>query len=106
MFQSPAVFSRDKYPLQLPDDLARVLKPVFDQLPPSQAMPSLVVEDAHDHGPGHDAVVEVVERVIAEPQIANHPALIAGLWLYADELDRSHAISQKIDTPTHARVTR
>ena len=34
------------------------------------------------------------------PELAGFPDLLAGLWLLADDLDRSHTISQSIDTPT------
>jgi hypothetical protein len=32
-------------------------------------------------------------------ELANYPALQAGIWLYVDDLERSHTISQNIHTP-------
>ena len=84
----------------LPDDLARILKPIFDLLPPRDAMSRLVVNGTADDPADHAALVALIEEKIKATEIAANPPLIAGLWLYADELDRSHTVSQSIDTPT------
>lgn len=34
--------------------------------------------------------------------IAHHPALVTGIWLYVDELERSHRVSQTIEDETGA----
>jgi hypothetical protein len=65
---------------------------VFESLPLGGAMSQLVVTRG---GP-----TEAVERAVREPVIAAKPALVAGLWLYVDQLDRSHEISQTIDDAT------
>ncbi|MEM6551328.1 MAG: hypothetical protein AAF750_04285 [Planctomycetota bacterium] len=81
--------------MQLPDAIAQATAPVFDALPLDQAMPDLVPSAAA--GP---PLHETVQAAVAHPALADHPALQAGLWLYADDLDASHTISQSIDTPT------
>ena len=78
--------------LDLPQPIADVLQPMFDALPLAHAMPALVgASDAHMH---------LVGDVINAPAIAAKPTLQAGLWLYADQLNRSHDVSQTIETPT------
>jgi len=81
---------------ELPSDIAAAVHPVFDALPPDRAMDKLVVSM---HG-GSDELVKAVESAIEEPAFNDRPALCAGLWLYIDELDRSHRISQGIDDQT------
>lgn len=46
------------------------------------------------------AHVKLAERVISAPAIASRPELVAALWLYVDELDRSHRVSQSIEDAT------
>lgn len=75
--------------------LSAAIGPLFEALPMDQAMKQLVVR----HGRAGD-VVAVVERIIAQPAVARHPALVAGLWLYVDELDRSHDVSQSMPDAT------
>lgn len=78
----------------LPADIASALAPVFAALPQDRAMSRLVVKE---YGTG-DAVRRVIETALAQPALKNHPrasALAAGLWLYADELDLSHKLSQQ-----------
>ena len=41
-----------------------------------------------------------MQSIVESEPIASRPALASALWLYIDELDRSHRISQGIDTPT------
>ncbi len=81
--------------LTLPDGLFAPTAPIFDALPLSDAMPRLV-------GPGGAAPehLALVERACDHPELRARPELRAGLWLYVDELDRSHAISQTIESPT------
>lgn len=65
------------------------VQPLFDVLPLDRAMPTLVGEDpANPH-------VGLVKQITLD-----NPALAAGLWLYVDQLDASHAISQQIDDST------
>lgn len=78
----------------LPAEYSKLLSPLFEALPISQAMPQLVVTQ-----PGS---TDLVESLVRSPLIAARPALAAGLWLYVDQLDRSHTISQAIENPTGA----
>ncbi len=81
--------------MNLPEPIAQATKPLFDVLPLDAAMEALVVTDSAP--PSH---VALVESIVAVPAIAAKPALCAALWLYADELDRSHVISQGIPDAT------
>ncbi|WP_432798606.1 hypothetical protein [Poriferisphaera sp. WC338] len=45
-------------------------------------------------------LLQLVQDAIYDPHITSHPELHAGLWLYADQLERSHRISQSISSPT------
>ena len=82
------------------EPLQPVLAPLFDLLPLKEAMTRLVVvgEDLDDDA--HRRLVERVEAMCQSPEVQRRPALAAGLWLYIDELDRSHARSQGLETPT------
>ncbi|MEM8737131.1 MAG: hypothetical protein AAGG38_01455 [Planctomycetota bacterium] len=82
----------------LPETLDEVIQPIFETLPLERAMRQLVVD-----GPTpHPRAAEQVAEAVAQPALAECPELVAGLWLYIDELDRSHAVSQGLDTPTGA----
>ena len=65
------------------------LKELFEVLPLNRAMPSLL-------GEGNAPGVDIVASIQASPEV------MAGLWLYVDDLDRSHTISQGISSPTGA----
>jgi hypothetical protein len=80
----------------LPAAVFEAVKPVFDKLPLEKAMTKLVVPAS----PNDADLTRAVEAAVAQPAIASKPALQSALWLYIDELDRSHVISQGIDTPT------
>ena len=87
--------------MQLPSDIAQAVQPVFDLLPLDAAMPALVVNASSEKHPAdHAALCDAIEAAIASPALGGRDALASGLWLYADELDRSHTISQSIQTPT------
>lgn len=79
-------------PPDLPADVRDALAPLFAALSPDEAMSQLVVTKP---GP-----TEVVEQVLASPALAGRDALAAGLWLYVDQLDRSHDISQAMKNAT------
>lgn len=81
--------------MELPEKIAKVLEPVFAELPLEQAMNALVPKK----GAG-DKLRAVVRSVIKSPLLANNPALQSGLWLYVDELDLSHDISQTMKDAT------
>ena len=52
------------------------------------------LQGSHPHHEG------IVQEVLASPALANRPEIEAALWLYVDDLSRSHTVSQGIDTPT------
>ncbi len=81
--------------MTLPEPILTAVQPLFDLHPESKALHALVVTQSAD-----DVLIQRAEQVIREPIIAERPALCAGLWLYVDELDRSHAISQGISDAT------
>lgn len=64
---------------------------MFELLPIEEAMAGLVVREVPG-GAAHEWVGSFVGDIA--------PELQSGLWLYVDDLDRSHRVSQKIDTPT------
>lgn len=81
--------------LILPQSIAAAVKPLFDALPLERAMPDLVV--GGDPDPGRVALVEMLLR---DGALATQPLLRAGVWLYVDDLARSHEISQQHSDPT------
>lgn len=78
--------------MTLPEEIEAACRPLFDTLPPEQAM-GILVGSAPKH-------TTLVQEILGKPEIANRPALIAGLWLYVDDLDRSHAVSQGMEDAT------
>lgn len=82
-------------PVVLPEQIEAAVAPVFAALPFNQAMTDLL--PAKGASP---EVVAVVEQVVNDPALAGHDAIKAALWLYVDELDRSHAFSQDLHNPT------
>ena len=80
--------------MELPDSVARAVEPLFALLPPQQAMDKLVVRQG-----ASQELVQAVEQALADPALAP-PPLQSALWLYIDELDRSHTISQGIEDQT------
>lgn len=82
--------------LDLTSDVAQALQPLLEVLPLDEAMPELV-----PIRPTWEAAYEVAERVSQNPAL-RPAALQAGLWLYCDDLDRSHEISQGMNDSTGA----
>lgn len=82
-------------PVALPEQIESAVAPVFEALPFEQAMSHLVPVSG-----ASAKVLAVVESVVNDPALNGHDAIKAGLWLYVDELDRSHEYSQSIYTPT------
>lgn len=78
--------------MNLPDAIAEACRPLFDALPLEQAMPRLLGS--------HPTHTELVQEVLRHPALANRPTLATGLWLYVDDLDQSHTISQSIEDTT------
>jgi len=81
--------------MNLPEPVAEAMTPLFEALNMDEAMEQLVVRE----GASHDQI-RVVEMVMANDVVRKKPALGAALWLYVDELDRSHVISQQLSNAT------
>ncbi len=73
---------------KLPDSARRL----FEALPLDRAMPLLIPRE-----PQSAPVLKLAEEVASD--LEGSPALQAAVWLYVDELDRSHRISQRMDSP-------
>ena len=80
-----------------PSEMCSVLEPLLQVWPPDRAMGRLVVEGP---SPVPSEAISVVESLVDKPLLQHRPHLCAGLWLYVDELDRSHRISQGLNDPT------
>jgi hypothetical protein len=75
------------------DIISDACAPVFDVLPLELAMPSLL--------PFRSA--ECVRWLLqADNKLPALPEVAAGIWLYVDDLDRSHTISQSVSGPVGA----
>lgn len=79
---------------ELPEAVASALAPLRAQFPPEMSMGRLVVT-----GPPPADVAGCVETALEDEALAP-PVLQAALWLYADDLDRSHRICQQIEDAT------
>ncbi|MEO0476358.1 MAG: hypothetical protein AAF085_10390 [Planctomycetota bacterium] len=81
--------------MNLPEEVASTIQPLFEVLPLEDAMRRLVPSG----GMGGEALA-VATAVIEDAALSGRDALKAGLWLYVDELDRSHDISQSMKDAT------
>jgi hypothetical protein len=81
--------------IKLPPAIDSALHPLFISLPLDRALAHLVPKM-----PSGPAFSVQAEKLAALQVIAGAPPLVAGLWLYVDELDRSHKVSQSINDPT------
>ena len=97
-------------PLALPPNLRTPLEPVFAALPFAAAMQRLTLDPTSPATSEPASARAAVERAAQDPELLHRPDLLAGLWLYIDELDRAHALAQSDHTPTgsfwHAVVHR
>lgn len=75
----------------LPEAVRAALEPLYSVLPPDRAMPDLVPSKTAD-----SEAVEAVRRALLIPAFRDDLSLQAGLWLYVDDLDASHRISQSL----------
>jgi len=75
-----------------PVELSRALQPLLAELPLDQAMSMLVPLSSGSSE--LTALAEVIAQKVAVPELQ------AAIWLYVDELERSHRVSQSIDSPT------
>lgn len=91
--------------MQLPGHLANVIQPLFDALPLDRAMPDLCPRH-----PADQLALKTVHDIVDNEAVANRPELIAGLWLYVDEIDAAHKVAQGLANQTgsywHAIVHR
>ncbi len=78
--------------MDLPEAIAAAVAPLFAAIPREQAMPNLT-----GSAPKQTALIETI---LQNPALKNRPELAAGLWLYADDLERSHTLSQSIEDAT------
>jgi hypothetical protein len=76
----------------LPDALQRACGPLFQKIPLEEAMGRLVGSEPKE--------TELVEEILRRPEMQGRPDLAAGLWLYVDDLDRSHRVSQSLEDTT------
>ncbi|MBI1319917.1 MAG: hypothetical protein GC168_13395 [Candidatus Hydrogenedens sp.] len=76
-------------------EIHAALAPVFAALPPEIALEALVV-----HRPAGAAASKAVEAAILTPALKGNTAVASALWLYVDELDLSHTLSQALHSPT------
>ncbi len=82
--------------LILPDVYEALFQPVFEALPFDDAMEALVIKEQ----PSDADAAAAVQRAVRDEALSDRPDLVAGLWLYVDELDKAHAACQDLDTPT------
>lgn len=75
-------------------DIEAALGPLFESLPLGRAMAGLVPAR-----PLGGSASELAERALTGIDV---PAIAAGIWLYVDDLDRSHRISQSLSDATGA----
>lgn len=80
--------------MQISQPLSELLAPLFEALPLVQAMPELVPTK-----PATPALVELVQALVSDKLLQGNPSLQSALWLYVDDLNRSHEISQTIESP-------
>jgi hypothetical protein len=78
--------------LDLPDDISEACSPLFAKIPFEESMPRLIGSDPKE--------TELVQEILRRLELQNRPDLEAGLWLYVDDLDRSHKVSQSLDDAT------
>jgi hypothetical protein len=87
--------SGDSMSPHLHEPIEHALRPLFDALPVNRAMDHLRV-----NGEGAGPHAELIGRLLEDPALKDKPTLEAGLWLYVDDLKRSHEVSQKLHRPS------
>lgn len=80
--------------LKLPEKIAAACAPLFAAVPFEQSMNHLVG--------GHPQQTALVEQILKDPALQGRQDLAAGIWLYVDDLDRSHTVSQGLENTTGA----
>ena len=66
--------------------------PLFAKIPFEESMGRLVGS--------YPKETELVEELLKRQELQDRPDLAAGLWLYVDDLDRSHRVSQSLEDTT------
>lgn len=80
-------YGQEGLDMETDTELGGKLEELFRALPLDQAMPNLA-------GSSQSQFASVVET------LEGSPLVLSGLWLYVDDLDRSHTLSQDIHTST------
>lgn len=78
--------------INLPEGIQQACGPLFEAIPFEESMAVLVGSEPK--------LTELVQGILRRPELQNRPELAAGLWLYVDDLDRSHQVSQSIEDAT------
>lgn len=79
----------------LRDEVREAVRPLLERLPLERAMPRLLPTQPQEPDV-HTLAGEAAAR------LAGQPPLVAAIWLYVDDLDHSHRVSQGIEGPTGA----
>lgn len=78
--------------MELPESVRELCPELFEVIPLDVAMNDLVVRRANF------AVAQKVGEAVCLIAVAKNPLLVAGMWLYADDLEASHSVSQNISS--------
>lgn len=78
----------------LPENVAEACAELFAAHPIEQAMSALVVLE------GQTGLYPLVENALESAAFKDNPYLVAGIWLYVDELHKSHTVSQGLNDAT------
>ena len=94
-------------PVTLPPALRSPVAPLFAALPFEKSLQTLVLSPG---AAAHAGALAVVQALAEQEPFAGRPDLLAGMYLYADDLDAAHGYAQDDPTPTgsfwHAIVHR
>ncbi len=83
--------------LQLPDDVRLACERLFAALPPERAMPDLLPKS-----PANREAVTLAAKAVVNPALMRNTHLVAGVWLYVDEIELSHTACQDIEDESGA----
>ncbi|MBS1724501.1 MAG: hypothetical protein JSS66_16280 [Armatimonadetes bacterium] len=81
--------------MTLPPQIGDVVQPLFNAMPLEKAMGQLVVRQRADQ-----LVLKIAHDIMSKGVISARPDLAAGIWLYVDELEPSHKLSQSMVSQT------
>ncbi|MDI9638910.1 hypothetical protein QPK87_28110 [Kamptonema cortianum] len=80
--------------MELTDSVYDLYPPLFDEFPLESVLRDAVVRRAVP------SVGKLVAEAVCQMRVAKDPRLVAGLWLYCDDLDASHDVSQRLTCET------